>query len=302
MKINLRYPITIYRKITDIYSTSLKFKIGFLILLALIVVSATFCLLAPMLAPPNYRSWYSLKKDLPPNLSSLNLILGTTTNGRSVFWALMHAIINSLIMASITALVASHIGLFLGMISGIKGGTVDRLLIFLIDVFIIIPGLPLLVVLTMSLKNVLTIPLLGLIISVIAWTWPARQVRAMVLSLREREHIYIARLSGMNSMNIIISEIFPHIVAWHLINFTNTVLFSISTEAGLAILGLSILSEDTLGTMIYWAQNYSALLRGKTWWIGSPIATLIVLFVSLYLISTGLSEYVNPRLRYGVTR
>lgn len=277
---------------TRIWRTSLKFRLGFTIFIAIL------CLGAISIATPGYyKNWYYFRKDTPPQLTSLDFLFGITTNGRSVFWILVNAIINSLAIAAVTTLIASHLGLFIGMVAGIKGGWIDRVLMFITDTFVTIPGFPLLYVLSMTLRPILTLPLLGLLISITSWPWPARQVRAIVLSLRERDYVTVARLSGMGTAKIIISEIFPHLLGWHLINATNTVLYSIGSEAGLAILGLSILQEDTLGTMIYWSQHFGALYRGIWWWITPPITALIILFVSLYLISAGLQEYFNPRLR-----
>jgi len=277
----------------NVYSRNIKFRIGFTVFMAIVLLG-----LASLFAPPYFESWYSLPKDRPPSLESVDLLLGTTTHGRSVFWMLCRGILNSLTISLITALVASHLGLFIGMVAGMKGGVVDRALMFITDTFVVIPQLPLLVVLAMLLKEMMTMPLLGLLISVTSWPWPARQVRAMVLSLRERDFITVAQLSGMGTGKIILTEIMPHLLGWHLINATNTVLYAIGSETGLAVLGLSILDKDTLGTIIYWALSYSAIYRGIWWWIVSPVVALIVLFASLYLISVGYTEYLNPRLRY----
>jgi len=277
----------------NVYTRNLKFRIGFTVFMAILVLG-----LLSLWAPPGFESWYSYPKDRPPSLQSIDLLLGTTTHGRSVFWMLSRGVLNSLIISFITALVASHVGLFIGMAAGMKGGIVDRALMLITDTFVVIPQLPLLIVLAMLLKGMLTMPLLGLLISITSWPWPARQVRAIVLSLRERDFVTVAQLSGMGTGRIILSEIMPHLLGWHLINATNTVLYAIGSEAGLAVLGLSILDKDTLGTIIYWALSYSAIYRGIWWWIVPPVVVLIVLFTSLYLISVGYTEYLNPRLRY----
>jgi peptide/nickel transport system permease protein len=283
---------TITGAFSRVWRTSRKFRIGFTIFVALLCLGAF-----SITTPSYYKNWYYFRKDTPPQLTSLDFLLGITTNGRSVFWILVNAIINSLAIAAVTTLIAAHLGLFIGMVAGIRGGWVDKVLMFVTDTFVTIPGFPLLYVMSMVLRPILTMPLLGLLISLTSWPWPARQVRAIVLSLRERDYITVARLSGMGTGKILASEIFPHLLGWHLINSTNTVLYSIGSEAGLAILGLSILQEDTLGTMIYWCQHYGALYRGIWWWIAPPIIALILLFISLYLISAGLQEYFNPRLR-----
>jgi len=283
----------IYTPVRDLYRSNLKFRIGLIMFIAILAFGSL-----SIFSPENYKYWYSLPKDREPSLESIDMVLGTTSNGRSVLWSLTNGIVNSLIIALITALVASHVGLFIGMVAGIRGGVVDKTLMFLTDTFVVIPQLPLLVVLAMLLKEYMTFPLMALLISITSWPWPARQVRAMILSLREREYISVAYLSGMGTSKILLTEIMPHVFGWHLINATNTVLYAIGAEVGLAILGLSILQEDTLGTMIYWSiMSYGAFFRGIWWWVVPPIIVFIVLFTSLYLISVGISEHLDPKLR-----
>lgn len=280
-----------YSTTRSIYMSKAKFRVGLTLLIALLLLGFVIS----VFTPTDTRTWFAVPKDLPP---SFEHPLGTSTMGRDVFWELCASIKNSITLALMTALIASHIGLLLGLVAGIRGGIVDRMLMFITDTFIIIPGLPLLMVVVTVLKQWITIPLLGALISIVSWPWPARQVRAMVLSLRERAFVYTAMLSGMGTLKVLLREIMPFLLGWHLINFTNTILFAIGMETGLAILGLSVLGENTLGVMIYWALNqFYALFRGILWWIASPIATLTLIFVSFYLTSVGLSEHFHPRLK-----
>jgi peptide/nickel transport system permease protein len=282
------------RSTAIMYSSSLKFRIGFTLITAIVALG-----LVSLATPPYHWQWYKLPKDQPPSLSSIDMIFGTTTNGRSVFWASSNAIINSLTIGLLTALIASHIGLLIGLVAGYKGGLIDRILMLFTDSFVVIPSLPLLIVLSMLLKEVVNIPLMALMISITSWPWPARQVRAIVISLREREFISTAILTGIPGWQVIFKEIMPHVLGWHLINATNTVLYAIGAEIGLSVLGLSILSMDTLGTMIYWSTiGYPSLFRGIWWWVLPPIVLTIAIFVSFYLISTAIAERIEPRLRW----
>jgi len=273
--------------IYKVYKKSIKFRIGFTILSMLLI----FGFIVSYFAPMDTRDWYVLPRELPPSKDNL---LGTTAMGRDVFWELASSVKNSLIIALITALVSVTVSLIIGLMAGLKAGIIDRILMFITDTFIIIPGLPLLIVVAAVLKAWMTLPMLGVLMALIAWPWPARQIRAIVLSLRERTFVYTAMLSGMGSLKILLREIMPYLIGWILVNFTNTILFSIGFESGLAMLGLSILGENTLGVMIYWALNYYALFRGILWWIIPPVVTLILIFISLYLISVGLSDYISP--------
>jgi peptide/nickel transport system permease protein len=281
-------PVRIIKPFINIFKINTRFRVGFIILMSLVLLS-----LFSLVSPPFYKEWYKLPKDLPPSCCDLTYILGTTSNGRSVFWVLVNSIRNSLIIALITALIAPQIGLLIGIIAGTRGGITDKTLMFLADMFITIPSLPLYIILTMMLKNILNIALLGILIAIPAWAWPARQTRAMILSLREREFIMTATLSGMNTIKIIFEEILPHVSGWQLIAITNTIIYAIASETGLAFLGLVPLSEDTLGLMIYWVQHYNAIYRGVIWWYLAPTITLILLFVSLYLISIGITYHIS---------
>lgn len=274
------------RNFVLLYKSNFKFKLGFTLISIIFILGFVVSSFSPI----NTRTLYTVPKDQPP---SSKYLLGTSSMGRDVFWELCSSIGKSLTIALITALIASHIGLFIGLISGIKGGVLDRLLMFISDTFIIVPGFLLLVVIISIIKSWITVPLIGAIISIVSWPWPARQVRSMVLSLRERTFVYTAKLSGMGTGKVLLFEIMPYIFGWHLVNFTNTILFSIGTESGLAIFGLSLLGDNTLGVMLYWALNYYALFRGIWWWITAPIVTLVLIFVSFYLVSTGLSEYLH---------
>jgi peptide/nickel transport system permease protein len=276
-----------------------RFKFGSAMLLIIAALAFT-----SMLAPPTYERWYYYQKDLPPQLdiNRLDLILGTTTNGRPILWITLNALANSLYIGVLTALIASHIGLLIGLLAGLARGYKESILITMIDSFVSLPGLPLLIVLAMALKQNLSIYFIPLILSVIAWAWPARNVRSITVSVLSRDFIVTSSFSGIRFTGILFYEVLPYVIGWHITNFINTIIWAIGMETALAIFGLSILSKDTLGTMIYWALNYNALFRGLWWWLLPPVLLLILIFVSLYMISVSISTYLNPRLRGGSGR
>lgn len=271
-----------------------RFKIGFTIVIILIILAVL-----SLFSPPQYKRWYAYPKDRPPQLTSIDMLLGTTTNGRPVFWITVNALANSLYIGLVTALIGSHIGLLMGLIAGLLRGKAESLLILLIDSFNVLPGLPILIVLSLALKEHMSIFMIPLILSVIAWAWPARNVRSIVLSVMSKDFIIVASFSGIRFSSILFYEVMPYVLGWHLTNFINTIIWAIGMETALAIFGLSILSEDTLGTMIYWVLNYNALFRGLWWWFLPPVMLLIFIFIGFYAISVGISTYLNPRLRGG---
>jgi peptide/nickel transport system permease protein len=203
---------------------------------------------------------------------------------------------NSLQIGLIAASLGTLIGALVGFASGYFGKAVDALLRVLIDVFLSVPSLLFLILIASVLRGV-GVQTMALIIGLFAWAWPARQVRAQVLSLKERAFVQIARLSGMSGPEIIFRELMPHMLPWLGANFVNAFIAAVLAESGLSILGLGPQQEMTLGMMIYWSLSYGAILQNLWWWWITPVFTLIALFLALYLIHIGLEEVSNPRLR-----
>ena len=114
-------------------------------------------------------------------------------------------------------------------------------------------------------------------------------MRAVALSIREREFIYVAWFSGESRLRILSRHIFPYIAGWSAANFINTVLVGIATETSLAVIGLSSSQQATIGTMINWALKYQALLSQRYVWVGAPVVAIVLVFISLFLISSGLA-------------
>src|SRR5690606_33885997 len=131
----------------------------------------------------------------------------------------------------------------------------------------------------------------GVVLVIFNWPWPARQLRSMALSLRENDFISTSIFSGQSILKIILKEIFPFVAGWSIANFVNTILVAISSEAGLAVIGMSSNETATLGTMIYWANQHQAMLAGRWWWIGSPVVATILIFIALFLVMTGYQQY-----------
>jgi peptide/nickel transport system permease protein len=266
-----------------------KFSVGMVIFLVLLVVA----LAGSVFVDPVMRRTGSFPARLPPGPGGP---LGTDSLGRSIAIQMTEAIPNSLQVGLIAAFLGTLIGALIGFISGYFGGVVDAVLRVLIDVFLSVPSLVFLILIASLVKGVGVLPM-ALIIGAFAWPSPARQVRAQVLSLKERAFVQIARLSGMSGLEVIFRELMPHMLQWLGANFVNAFIAAILAESGLSLLGLGPQREMTLGMMIYWALNYSAILQNLWWWWLTPIFTLMSLFLSLYLVHLGLDEVSNPRLR-----
>jgi peptide/nickel transport system permease protein len=266
-----------------------KFAIG----LGILTVFIGVAIASSMLAPPGHRASGSFQPRLAPGPGGL---LGTDSLGRSVALQMSEAIPNSLQIGLIAATLGTLMGAVIGFLAGYFGKAIDGALRILIDVFLAVPSLLFLILIASLLRGV-SVQAMALVIGLFAWAWPARQVRAQVLSLKERAFVQIARMSGMSGLEIIFRELMPHMLPWLGANFVNAFIAAVLAESGLSILGLGPQREMTLGMMIYWALTYSAILQNLWWWWLTPVFALILLFLALYLIHLGFDEVTNPRLR-----
>jgi peptide/nickel transport system permease protein len=266
-----------------------KFVIGSSIFLGLLLIA----LIGGLTVDLAERRSGAFPARQPPGAEA---ILGTTSLGQSVAIQMTEAIPNSVQIGLIAALVGTLIGAFIGFTSGYFGGWVDAVLRILIDVFLSVPSLLFLILIAALVRGV-EVTTMALIIGAFAWPSPARQVRAQVLSLKERGFVQVARLSGMGGLEIIVRELMPHMTQWLGANFVNAFIAAVLAESGLSILGLGPQREMTLGMMIYWALSFSAVFQNLWWWWATPVLALMVLFLSLYLVHIGFDEVSNPRLQ-----
>ena len=275
--------------ITGLFRFSPSFRYGAIILFfVLVMVALSF------VAPYAADDRRVVPTNQPP---SIEYPLGTTSQGQDVFWIMTYAMRNSLIIAGIAVVIGRGIGVFVGMVSGYLGGTVDRVLSSITDSFIVIPRLPLLILIAFMLRGQLNIVVLGVLIGILDWAFPSKRYRSQVLSLRERELTHTAVFSGMGTAKIVLREHLPFIIPFLLADVVSGFLFAIGFEVTLAILGLSALSIPSIGTMIYWGNYYQALLANRMWVLAAPVAATIIVVVGFYLVSIGVSEYLDPRTR-----
>ena len=213
--------------------------------------------------------------------------LGTNALGQDILWFLVFAIRNSLMLGVLVGVCVTVISTIVGLSAGYIGGNFERAVMLIVDSFITIRLLPILIILGAVIRGNSSFLTVGFIIVVFGWAWGARTIRSMALTLREREFINMARFSGANTFDILLREIFPYVTAYMLVGFINTVLFAINTEATLAVIGLSKVEVPTLGSIIFWALNYNALFTGNYVWLVAPIIATVLLFLGLFLSSTG---------------
>lgn len=228
------------------------------------------------------------------------LMLGTDNFGRDMLTQLVKAIGVSLQIGIVAGLVATAIGLTLGLLSGYIGGWVDDVVMFFTNLFTVIPSFVLLVLISFSIgqdkRGATTI---AIVIGLTSWVWTTRSVRASVISLRNRDHVNLSKLSGHSIVHIIINDILPYIASYVIMALILQISAGILTEAGLSILGLGPRTTEvpTLGLMMNWAMIYQAHILGK-WWAYLPVLVAIALITfSMNLMNTGLDQIFNPALR-----
>ncbi|HHE46121.1 MAG TPA: ABC transporter permease [Bacteroidetes bacterium] len=228
------------------------------------------------------------------------LPLGTDNFGRDVLTELVSALATSLKIGLVAGMVATLIGLTLGLLSGYIGGLIDDIIMFITNIFTVIPSFVLLILISFSIgqehRGAFTI---AVVIGFTSWVWTTRAVRAQVISLRNRDHVNLSKLSGHSVIHIILADILPYIASYVVMAFILQVSSGILTEAGLSILGLGPKTTEvpTLGLMLNWALIYQAPTLGK-WWAYIPVIVIIALITfSMNLMNTGLDQVFNPALR-----
>jgi peptide/nickel transport system permease protein len=229
----------------------------------------------------------------PPNFEHL---LGTDQQGRDVLANLIFGTPATLKIGVIAGLIGVSVGTSLGLFAGYVGGVGDAVIRLFIDVFLTIPSLMVLIVIASMLSGV-SVEIMGVIIALWAWMWPARTVRSQVLTLRERAYVQVAKLNGMNSLKIVVRELAPNLIPFVAASLVGTIAAAILASIGLSALGLGPQNEASLGLTIYWAIFYGALIRQLWWWFVPPIVITIILFVGLFMTTAGLDRIANPRLK-----
>ncbi|RLI45008.1 ABC transporter permease [Candidatus Bathyarchaeota archaeon] len=232
----------------------------------------------------------------PERPPSPEYILGTDSLGRDIFSCLTLGVLQSLIIGTTAGTFGIIISIIFAFISGYKGGKADALLRSIIDTFLVIPLWPLLIILRGYLGSLNTFQL-GLLLAAFSWPGAARAMRSQVLSLKERDFVNLAWVSGESDLEIIFKELMPNLLPYVGVSFAQSFTWSIVSEVGLELVGLGPAGSMTLGLIIYYALSYGAMTSGLWWWIFPPIICIILLLIGLQLINIGLDQIYNPRLR-----
>ena len=237
----------------------------------------------------------------PPQSSPIDMWLGTDNEGQSVMANLVYGIRTSLLVGLVAGIVATLVGVIIGLVSGYVGGWVDDILSAITNIALAIPTLIVIILVSVALQS-RTPTILALVIGFTAWPWLARAVRAQSTSVRTREHIDVAKLSGARSITILAWDVLPYLLSYVVMAFVLQVSAAILFEATLSLLGLGPSGSVSLGIMLYWAIAWGSIRTGAWWAFLPPTIMLSIISFSLLLLQSSLDEVFNPRLRRGKLR
>lgn len=234
---------------------------------------------------------------LPSQPPSSQFLLGTDTHGRDLMAVMIAGAGYTLRIGFVAGTIGLGIGTILGFLSGYYGGHVDTVIKGGTDVLLTVPVLAVLVVVAATIPGEMSLNVMILLVASLSWMAPSRTIRAQVLTMREQAYIQVARLSGMNNLEIIVKELMPNLLPYLAASFVAATAGAVLALIALEALGLGPQALPTLGMTIYWAISYGALVRGMWWWWAPPAVIIAVLFVGLFLLTAGLDEIANPKLK-----
>lgn len=259
--------------------------------LIILVIFAAVALLAPVIAPGDPTLIQGLGAQ-PPSFEHL---LGTTSKGQDVLALNIWGARSSLFVGFTVGILSTLIGLLVGLASAYLGKTVDNLLSLVTNVFLLLPGLPLLVILAAFLPQGLGTVIIVLVIT--GWAGSARVLRAQALSIRGKDFVAAAQVTGEPPLRIMFREMLPNMASIVMSTLLACIIFGIGAQAGLEFLGLGDISTVSWGTNLYWASNDGALLTGSWWVFVPPGVSIAMVAFALALVNYGVDETTNPRLR-----
>jgi peptide/nickel transport system permease protein len=266
-----------------------KLQVG----LAVILLFLLLALIGPRLTP---NEPFAYANPLGPRAPSADFWFGTTFFGQDVFAQFVHGLRATFLVGLLGGGLGTLIGLLVGFTAGYRGGVVDELLSMLTNIVLVIPTLAVLLIIAayLQVRSVLTE---CLFIGFTAWPWVARAVRAQTFSLRTREFVDLARLSGMRPAGIIFTEIAPNMLSYLLLVFILQFGGAILIAATLDFIGLGPTNAVSLGLMMQYAVLWGALQFGMWWWFVPPGLAITAIVGALYSMNVGLDEVFNPKLR-----
>jgi peptide/nickel transport system permease protein len=263
---------------------------GGLVVLAFMILVALF---APLIATHDPNGFSLLDAKQSP---SWHHPFGTTDQGSDIFSQVVLGTRTSLMLGAAAAALAMSLATVLGILAAYAGGWVDESINFLANVFLVIPTIPLLVVISAYLQNRGIVGMI-LVLGLTLWAFEARILRGQALSLRNRDFVLAAKVAGESTWRIVFGELVPNMISRIAAGFVLVFYVALLTDAGLEFLGLGDMGATSWGVTLYWAQVNSTVLQGEWWPFFFPGAALALTVAALVFILAGIDEVSNPRLR-----
>jgi len=266
---------------------------GFLFGAGLFLLTLVLALIVPIFLHVNTQERVGLAY-LPPSSEHW---LGTDHLGLDMFSMLIAGLRASLYVGFLAGTVATVVGTLIGLYGGYSGGLLDDILTVATNLFLVIPSLIVLILLSASMDEGRSLTLIAIIIGCTTWTWSARAVRAQASSLRGRDHVALARVNGYSTLGIVLLHILPYLLSYIFMVFILQTASAILAEATISMLGLGPYDSISLGKILNEAMRNEALGDGA-WWAFVPALLLVtVIAFSLFVINTSMEGVFNPRLR-----
>jgi peptide/nickel transport system permease protein len=266
-----------------------KSRIGMVMVAAMVVLA----LIAPLISVAHPNEFNLLAARQAP---SWHHLFGTTDQGSDIFSQVVLGARRSLLLGFAAALLATGLAATLGVTAAYSGGIVDDVINFFINVFLVIPAIPLLVVISGFMKNRGTWTMV-IVLAAVLWSFEARILRGQALLLKNRDFVLAARASGESTRRIVFAELMPNMISRIAAGFVLVFYIALLVDAGLEFLGLGDMSGTSWGVTLYWAQVNSTVLQGEWWPFFFPGAALAFTVLGLVLMLAGIDEISNPRLR-----
>jgi peptide/nickel transport system permease protein len=261
--------------------------------LAMVSFMVIIALIAPLISVAHPNDFNLLAARQAP---SWHHLFGTTDQGSDIFSQVVLGARRSLLLGAAAGALATGVAAILGITAAYLGGIFDDVVNFLINVFLTIPAIPLLVVVSGYLKNRGMQTMIA-VLAVVLWAFEARILRAQALSLKNRDFIQAAKSSGESTRRIVFGELVPNMISRIAAAFVLVFYIALLTDAGLEFLGLGDMAKTSWGVTLYWAQTNSTVLQGEWWPFFFPGAALAFTVLGLVLLLAGIDEVSNPRLR-----
>jgi peptide/nickel transport system permease protein len=266
-----------------------KSRVGLILIGSMIVIAV----IAPWLAVHNPNDFSLVAARQAP---SWHHLFGTSDQGSDIFSQVVLGARRSLLLGASAAAIATILAATLGILAAYAGGIVDEVISFLLNVFLVIPVIPLLIVLSSYLhqRGMLT---MVLVLGLTLWAFEGRILRGQALGLRNRDFVQAAKVSGEGTWRIVFGELMPNMISRIAAGFVFVFYVALLVDAGLEFLGLGDTQHTSWGQTLYWAQNNSAVLQGEWWPFLFPGLALALTVVALVFLLAGIDEVSDPRLR-----